>query len=164
MPIQQQDTHEREEDPAEPIQWQRILERLSTLFLTGHVFSLNVGFLSECCGKQSMFILQERPRRVVQTCCRRVESLVVECLEICSVSGQRYPSILTLEVEGCISAAPDRQHRLLVSLRDAGEKEQENPEADPDTTNNRILHYAPDSLISWLEGAGDPDGADVVYS
>jgi len=162
-------THEREEkeketkpEPAvlqyyDPAKWQRILERLTELFLTGQVFSLDAGFMSECCGKQSSYILQERPRRVVQTCChaqRRVESLVVKCLEICAVSGQQYPSILTLEVEGCINAAPARQHRLLVLLRDASEEDSEE-DSDSTTQDSCILQYAPDSLITWLEGAGD---------
>lgn len=156
-------THEREKKDAvlqyyDPAKWQRILERLTELFLTGQVFSLNAGFMSECCGKQSSYIIQERPRRVVQTCChaqRRVESLVVKCLEICAVSGQQYPSILTFEVEGCINAAPARQHRLLVSLRDDPEEDTDPDEDTKDSQDSCILQYAPDSLITWLEGSGD---------
>jgi len=150
MPTQPIERKEEEVKPIvqyyDPAKWQRIMERLSTLFLTGQVFTLNAGFLSECCKKQSSFILQDRPQRVIKTCChnRRVESLVVPCLEICAVSGQRYPSILTLEVEGCINAAPSRLYQMLISLRDASE----------DEDDNQILHYAPDSLISWLEGGG----------
>ena len=128
----------------DPAKWQRIFERLSTLWLTQTEFAIHAGRITECCDRQATYLLTGRPQRVIHPCChnRQVESISVPCVEICCVSHERYPSTLILQVEGCINAAPARQHRMLLTVQDQL----------VDDDSDLLYYYAPDSFVTWLEG------------